>query len=212
MLTRVHRRSSITWLVAPGLATIAVTYGLARFAYGGLFLPEMRESLELSATVLGLIGAGSCSRSALITPSIRGAALLTYPLLEGNELRVSFFGNRPPFIPEPGQRVRLRTARGRWRGSFRAVSEPYTEEGVGVVIRVTEEREYRAAFRESRRAVNMPWPARQMEVISSFEGQVGEGAQELLEPSRTPSEGVDRREVQDQEPSKWSWWRRVFGG
>jgi predicted MFS family arabinose efflux permease len=37
---------------------IAVTYGLARFAYG-LFLPEMRESLNLSETVLGLIGAGS---------------------------------------------------------------------------------------------------------------------------------------------------------
>jgi predicted MFS family arabinose efflux permease len=54
----VHRRSGVTWLVAPGLAMIAVTYGLARFAYG-LFLPEMRESLDLSETVLGLIGAGS---------------------------------------------------------------------------------------------------------------------------------------------------------
>jgi predicted MFS family arabinose efflux permease len=49
---------SITWLVAPGLGMIAVTYGLARFAYG-LFLPEMREALDLSETVLGLIGAGS---------------------------------------------------------------------------------------------------------------------------------------------------------
>lgn len=37
---------------------IAITYGLARFAYG-LFLPEMRESLGLSDWVLGLIGAGS---------------------------------------------------------------------------------------------------------------------------------------------------------
>jgi predicted MFS family arabinose efflux permease len=54
----VHGRSGVTWLVAPGLAMIAVTYGLARFAYG-LFLPEMRESLDLSETVLGLIGAGS---------------------------------------------------------------------------------------------------------------------------------------------------------
>jgi len=44
--------------VAPGLAMIAVTYGLARFAYG-LFLPEMRESLGFSDSVLGLIGAGS---------------------------------------------------------------------------------------------------------------------------------------------------------
>jgi predicted MFS family arabinose efflux permease len=58
MLTSMQRPSGITWLVAPGLAMIAVTYGLARFAYG-LFLPEMRESLDLSESVLGLIGAGS---------------------------------------------------------------------------------------------------------------------------------------------------------
>jgi hypothetical protein len=55
----VSRSGGITWLVAPGLATIAVTYGLARFAYG-LFLPEMRESLGLSDSMLGLIGAGYC--------------------------------------------------------------------------------------------------------------------------------------------------------
>src|ERR671916_1508892 len=48
----------IAWLVAPGLALIAVTYGLARFAYG-LFLPEMREAFDLSPSLLGLIGAGS---------------------------------------------------------------------------------------------------------------------------------------------------------
>src|SRR5919112_1549757 len=58
MLTSMQRPSSITWLVAPGLAMIALTYGLARFAYG-LFLPEMRDSLDLSESVLGLIGAGS---------------------------------------------------------------------------------------------------------------------------------------------------------
>jgi predicted MFS family arabinose efflux permease len=58
MLTSMQRSSGITWLVAPGLAMIAVTYGLARFAYG-LFLPNMRESLDLSESVLGLIGAGS---------------------------------------------------------------------------------------------------------------------------------------------------------
>jgi hypothetical protein len=55
---QVHRRSGVTWLVAPGLTMIAVTYGLARFAYG-LFLPEIRESLDLSETALGYIGAGS---------------------------------------------------------------------------------------------------------------------------------------------------------
>jgi predicted MFS family arabinose efflux permease len=40
------------------LAMIAVTYGLARFAYG-LFLPELREAFDLSASMLGLIGSGS---------------------------------------------------------------------------------------------------------------------------------------------------------
>ena len=48
----------MTWLVVPGLAMIAVTYGLARFAYG-LFLPEIRQAFGLSETLLGLIGAGS---------------------------------------------------------------------------------------------------------------------------------------------------------
>jgi predicted MFS family arabinose efflux permease len=58
MLTIMQRPSGIAWIVAPGLAMIAVAYGLARFAYG-LFLPEMRDSLDLSESVLGLIGAGS---------------------------------------------------------------------------------------------------------------------------------------------------------
>src|SRR3712207_9585157 len=58
MISSMQRPSGITWLVAPGLAMIAITYGLARFAYG-LFVPEMRESLDLSESVLGLIGAGS---------------------------------------------------------------------------------------------------------------------------------------------------------
>lgn len=49
---------SVAWLVAPGLAMIAVTYGLARFAYG-LFVPQLREAFELSPAALGLIGAGA---------------------------------------------------------------------------------------------------------------------------------------------------------
>src|SRR5918995_3362899 len=73
MLTGMRRSGGITWLVAPGLATIAVTYGLARFAYG-LFLPEMRESLELSDSVLGLIGAGSYAGYCL---AVLGALVLT---------------------------------------------------------------------------------------------------------------------------------------
>lgn len=37
---------------------IAVTYGLARFAYG-LFVPQLREAFDLSPAAIGLIGAGS---------------------------------------------------------------------------------------------------------------------------------------------------------
>ena len=73
MLTGMQRSGGISWLVAPGLATIAVTYGLARFAYG-LFLPEMRESLDLSDSVLGLIGAGSYVGYCL---AVLGALVLT---------------------------------------------------------------------------------------------------------------------------------------
>src|SRR5215208_7015646 len=73
MLTSMQRPSGITWLVAPGLAMIAITYGLARFAYG-LFLPEMRESLDLSDSVLGLIGAGSYAGYCL---AVLGALVLT---------------------------------------------------------------------------------------------------------------------------------------
>jgi predicted MFS family arabinose efflux permease len=73
MLTGMQRRGGTMWLVAPGLATIAVTYGLARFAYG-LFLPEMRESLDLSDSVLGLIGAGSYAGYCL---AVLGALVLT---------------------------------------------------------------------------------------------------------------------------------------
>ena len=53
-----ERKEGIGWLVAPGIALIAVTYGLARFAYG-LFLPDMREAFDLPASLLGAIGAGS---------------------------------------------------------------------------------------------------------------------------------------------------------
>jgi hypothetical protein len=47
----------------------------------------------------------------------------------------AFFRRKPPVIPESGQRVRLRSGRARWRGNFRAISLPYTDEGIGMVIR-----------------------------------------------------------------------------
>jgi predicted MFS family arabinose efflux permease len=45
-------------LVLPGLAMIAVCYGLARFGYG-LFLPEFRTAFGLTPGLLGLVSAGS---------------------------------------------------------------------------------------------------------------------------------------------------------
>lgn len=44
--------------VSAGVAMIAVTYGLARSAYG-LFVPELREEFGLSSEAVGMIGAGS---------------------------------------------------------------------------------------------------------------------------------------------------------
>lgn len=51
-------RGSAIRLIAPGLAMIAVTYGLARYAYG-LFVPQLREQFDLPASALGAIAAGS---------------------------------------------------------------------------------------------------------------------------------------------------------
>src|SRR5690606_3218273 len=45
-------------LAAAGIALIAVSYGLARFAYG-LFVPAFRETFDLDATAAGSIAAGS---------------------------------------------------------------------------------------------------------------------------------------------------------
>ena len=41
---------------------------------------------------------------------------------------------KPLLIPELRQRVRLRTPRGAWRASFRAISYPYTDDLAGEVV------------------------------------------------------------------------------
>ena len=118
-------------------------------------------------------------------------------------------------VPELGQRVRLRVGRGLWRGNYRAVSEPYTDESGEVVVRVVEESEYREAIREGHRAVSMPWPERQIEVGSLVGEDDGEETQELplgpQEDSQTaeprPCTGI-AQESAECDP----WWRRVFGG
>jgi hypothetical protein len=60
-----------------------------------------------------------------------------------------------PLIPDPGQHVDLRTENGAWHQGFRALSEPWTADVEGVMIRVATE--YRAAGREGRSAVGVPW-------------------------------------------------------
>ncbi len=96
-------------------------------------------------------------------------------------------------IPDPGQQVRLLGHRGRWRGRYRTISGPLTDPKGEVVIWVAEEREYGEASREGRPAEGMPWPARQMEVVSSSEAPQT-GARETEETVRRP------------------WWIRCFGG
>ena len=96
-------------------------------------------------------------------------------------------------IPDPGQQVRLLERRGRLRGRYRTISGPLSDPKDGVVIWVAEEREYREASEEGRRVEGMPWPARQMEVVSSSE-DFRTGAQETEETAGRP------------------WWVRLFGG
>ena len=112
---------------------------------------------------------------------------------------------RPLVVPEPGQRVRLRAGRGPWRGSYRAVSEPFTDQGGVVVIRVAEEEEYRTATREGRSAIGMPWPVRQIAVILPS-ASADEDTRELPavpqhfeKPPQSVQEGTQR-----------PWWRRLL--
>jgi hypothetical protein len=117
-------------------------------------------------------------------------------------------------VPESGQRVRLRAGRGRWRGTFRAVSRPYTDGTGEVVVRVTKEGEYWEAVREGRGAVAVPWPVRQVEVAALFEYHDKERTQELPQRSREGQESVEPRPAPAaaQELTARRWWSRVFGG
>ena len=84
------------------------------------------------------------------------AARAGLPLLKG-----------PPRVADPGQCVELRTEDGAWRRGFRAISEPSTSERGEVVVWVATEDEYRAAHREGRSAVGVPWPTERMVVCST---------------------------------------------
>jgi hypothetical protein len=73
---------------------------------------------------------------------------------------ITFFGEPHP-VPKPGERVVLRVADGSWRGGFRCISAPLTEDEERRVWVATEE-EYRQARREGREPAGDTWPISQM--------------------------------------------------
>jgi hypothetical protein len=73
---------------------------------------------------------------------------------------------RTPRIPDPGEHVDLRTENGAWRQGFRALSKPWTADTGEVMIWVATEDEYRAAGREGRSAVGVPWSTERLRLTS----------------------------------------------
>ncbi len=115
-----------------------------------------------------------------------------------------FFRKKPLPVPDPGQQVRLRVRRGQWRGKWRAISEPYTNARGEAVIWVAPEWEYQDALQEGHRAIGIPWPAKQMDVVSPLEGPgAPKTASEPTSDTNTPAP--------DKEPQWRSRWRRMFG-
>lgn len=78
------------------------------------------------------------------------------------------------------------------------------------MIWVAEEREYKDALREGRRAVGMPWPAGQMVVVSPS-AEVPEVPESTAKP-RTKGDTVpDAAAAPKAAPRNRLWWRRFFG-
>ncbi len=81
-----------------------------------------------------------------------------------------FFGGRggdPEAVPDPGQRVLVRTGGGEdaWCGGFRALSGPITAHtGEGIVVGVAREEEYWEAYLDGRPLVGVPWPVEHVRV------------------------------------------------
>ncbi len=106
----------------------------------------------------------------------------------------------------------MRAGRGPWRGNFRAVSYPYTDEAGEVVIRVARESEYQDAMREGRRAVSIAWPVRQVEVASFPEDntkthELPQGSRQASKSPAEPWPGTGGA----QEDAERPWWRKMFG-
>ncbi len=111
-------------------------------------------------------------------------------------------------VPDPGQQVRLLGWGTSGRAEVRAVSEPFTDARGEIVVRVTEEQEYKDAFREGRRAIGIPWPVQDMEILSPSETlnaleKVSEGT-----GGTDASENIGGPQTATKHPS---WWRRLFG-
>lgn len=78
-----------------------------------------------------------------------------------------------------------------------------------MVIRVAAEWECQVALREGRRAVGIPWPVKQMEVI--FPSETLDAPETASEEPAGASAGTSEGEPET-ESSRPSWWRRWFGG
>jgi hypothetical protein len=77
------------------------------------------------------------------------------------------FLKRTPRIPDPGEHIDLRTENGAWRQGFRALSKPWTADSGEVMIGVATEDEYRAAGREGRSPVGVPWSMERLRLTST---------------------------------------------
>jgi hypothetical protein len=107
------------------------------------------------------------------------------------------FSKGHPRVPDPGQHVDLRTEEGSWRRGFRAITEPSTSEWGEVVVWVATEDEYRAAQRQVRSAVGVPWPTERMVVRSS-------GLPWRLPRPESP------RSLEEAPRLGWMWWLRAY--
>ncbi|HWT94018.1 MAG TPA: hypothetical protein VN238_13525, partial [Solirubrobacteraceae bacterium] len=65
-------------IVPAGVAAIAVTFGLARYAYG-LFVPDLREEFDLGTGALGAIATGSYALYLAATAAVSVLAARTGP-------------------------------------------------------------------------------------------------------------------------------------
>lgn len=115
----------------------------------------------------------------------------------------------PRIVPDPGQKVRLLGWGTSGRAEVRAVSEPFTDARGQIVVRVTEEQEYKDAFREGRRAIGIPWPVQDMEILTPSEVlNALEKGSEGTEGAEEATENVGGPQMAAKHPS---WWRRLFG-